>query len=356
MKILIVDTYYSKFLNQFYLRFPNVKVLDYKKHLAALMDMKFGTADFYSKNLKLLGHKAKDVVINDEILQKKWAKEHRVFRSKYWLDKIPYLKFHFKSNWQEEILERQILAYKPDILYCQDLSLPGADFINKIKQKMKVFIVGQIASPVNFDKEFLLPYNLVLSSLPNFVERFRSMEVKSEYFRIGFEETILGKLQKTKQQYDATFIGGFSKRHQNNNVLAAATDVWGYGAVPALEKYHGETWGSDMYNIFFNSKITLNRHIDVAEDHANNMRLYESTGVGTMLITDYKSDLNKLFIPGKEVETYKTKEELIKKVQYYLTHEKERLKIAKAGQKRTLRDHTYKKRMEELILILNKYL
>ena len=111
-----------------------------------------------------------------------------------------------------------------------------------------------------------------------------------------------------------------------------------------------------MYNILYNSKISLNRHIDAAENHANNMRLYEATGVGTMLITDYKRDLDKLFIPGKEIETYRTEKELKDKVKFYLSHEEERQIIAKAGQKRTLGDHTYKKRMQELLQILRKYL
>jgi spore maturation protein CgeB len=94
----------------------------------------------------------------------------------------------------------------------------------------------------------------------------------------------------------------------------------------------------------------------VAEGYANNMRLYEATGVGTILITDFKSNLNDLFEVGKEVETYKTKEELLEKIEYYLTHETERKIIAEAGQRRTLKDHTYRVRMIELSGILSKYL
>ena len=59
-----------------------------------------------------------------------------------------------------------------------------------------------------------------------------------------------------------------------------------------------------MYRVLARSKIALNRHIDVAEDHANNMRLYEATGVGTFLITDAKRNLSELFEPGEEVVTY----------------------------------------------------
>ena len=38
----------------------------------------------------------------------------------------------------------------------------------------------------------------------------------------------------------------------------------------------------------------------------------------------------------------------MEKIQYYLVHEDERQAIASTGQARTLRDHTYRQRMEEL--------
>ena len=40
-----------------------------------------------------------------------------------------------------------------------------------------------------------------------------------------------------------------------------------------------------MYNILSRSKISFNRHINVAENNANNMRLYEATGMGSLLLT-----------------------------------------------------------------------
>ena len=359
MKFLILDSYYSPVLRHFYQN-NEVKGLGYQDQKTALLGLQFGTADFYSKNLQLLGHQAEEIIINDQALQKKWAREKGAFPAKYLLDDIPYVKLHYQTHWQTEILERQILEYKPDILYCQDLSHPGTSFLTKLKSKLPVFVIGQIASPIQFDRTIFASYDLILSAVPKFVENFRKLGFRSEYFRIGFEESILSKLENRKRKYAATFIGGFSRHHNNDSGVSAATDFWGYGVkdLPPeiMSKYRGLVWGMDMYNILYNSEITLNRHIDIAGDHAGNMRLYESTGVGTMLITDYKSDLHELFNPGKELETYKTKGELLEKVKYYLDHEKEREKIAKAGQRRTLADHTYYHRMQELLIILKKYL
>ena len=52
-----------------------------------------------------------------------------------------------------------------------------------------------------------------------------------------------------------------------------------------------EVWGLDMYRALARSKITINRHINVAENNANNMRLFEATGTGSLLITDRKDNL-----------------------------------------------------------------
>ena len=85
------------------------------------------------------------------------------------------------------------------------------------------------------------------------------------------------------------------------------------------------------------------------------MRLYEATGMGSLLLTDHKDNLNEIFEIDKEIVTYKSKEEASDKAFYYLRNPDQLKKIALAGQKRTLKDHTYEKRMEELIIILKKY-
>jgi spore maturation protein CgeB len=110
-----------------------------------------------------------------------------------------------------------------------------------------------------------------------------------------------------------------------------------------------------MYKVLAQSKIVLNRHISASCGYANNMRLYEATGMGTMLITDKKKNLNDLFEVEKEVVDYESAKDLRDKIYYYLKNDKERERIAEAGQKRTLSEHTYLERMRDLIRIIKKY-
>jgi len=117
----------------------------------------------------------------------------------------------------------------------------------------------------------------------------------------------------------------------------------------------GHAWGREMYEVLRRSKITLNHHIEVAGPFANNSRVFEATGTGTLLITDWKKNLYEMFEADKEVVTYRTPEECIELLSYYLDHDEERESIARAGQQRTLRDHTYYQRMGELVEIVRRY-
>jgi spore maturation protein CgeB len=109
-----------------------------------------------------------------------------------------------------------------------------------------------------------------------------------------------------------------------------------------------------MYAILASSKITLNHHGDVGP-FANNLRLFEATGMGALLITDWKPNLSEYFDAGREAVAYRTAEECVEKVRYYLRHDDERITIAAAGQNRTLTEHTWPRRMRELVEIVERH-
>lgn len=124
---------------------------------------------------------------------------------------------------------------------------------------------------------------------------------------------------------------------------------------PLARCYRGTAWGVDMFNVLAQSQITLNHHGNTPL-YANNMRLYEATVVGALLVTDWKQNLHEMFEPGKEVIAYRNAEECGELIQYYLAHEDERRSIAAAGQHRTLREHTYYHRMQEFLDVVQEYL
>lgn len=373
MKIVIVDTYYPAFLANFYAQRSELRWADYSAQLQQLLDACFGTSDFYSRHLKELDCEVQDLVVNCLPLQLAWAKANKVPMSRlammvpHRFFRIPLVgKFLADLPGLMDVAIAQIKAAKPDVLYCQDLSFFPGEVLREIKSHVRL-VVGQIACPLP-PESFLKGYDLLLTSFPHFVNRLRTLGVASEYFRIGFDERVLSLLGQVKKDINFSFVGGISRHHGGAipllEYLAEQTDmrVFGYGAdslpsaSPIRQRHGGEVWGMDMYRALARSRITLNRHINVAENNANNMRLYEATGVGAMLLTDRKDNLHELFEIGKEVVAYSSKEEAAELVRHYLDHPQEAEQIAKAGQARTLREHTYAQRMQELVPILKRHL
>lgn len=368
---LIIDTYYPKFLASLYSKHPGLDKKDYSTQKRFIMEQCFGTADFYSRHLNALGCRAEEVIPNNEPLQRRWAGENGLRLDGSLLQRfarrLPFSRRFFPGrDLSLKILEEQIKKAKPDVLYFQDLSYCPPEFIERVRGSARL-VVGQIACPPPPER-YLRSFDLILTSFPHYVERFRKMGIKSEYFRISFETSVLEKVKARPRKYSCTFVGGISPAHGKGTALLEELarrvdiDFFGYGAQtlerdsPILKRHHGEVWGLEMYEALMSSRITVNRHIDVAENYANNMRLYEATGCGAMLITDYKDNLGGLFDIGKEVVAYRGVDELVDLIDHYAGHEKERDNIAAAGQRRTLSEHTYSRRMDELVGIIGEHI
>jgi hypothetical protein len=105
-------------------------------------------------------------------------------------------------------------------------------------------------------------------------------------------------------------------------------------------RVHEPVFGNEMYELLKFSHITFNIHTDAVQNEVANIRMFETTGVGGCLLTDTGRNLNDLFDPDTEVVTYKSVDECVEKVSYLRDNKKVRDEIARAGQKRTLDQHT----------------
>jgi len=198
------------------------------------------------------------------------------------------------------------------------------------------------------------------------VADFLRQNVVTEYLPLAFEPRILAQTPEAPRDIPVSFVGGVSPSHRERldflETIAQRIDlaIWtdlppALAATSAISTHHrGSAWGRAMFQILRRSQITLNRHIDVSANFANNMRLFEATGMGACLVTDAKDNLAELFEPGKEVVTYTSAEECVAAVRHLAEHPAERQRIAAAGQTRCLADHTYERRMTELVAILTR--
>lgn len=353
MRVLIVDTCYPAFLRSHYGRDHGLAEAPYERQWRSLMDTFFGTADAYSHYLGELGHPAHELVVNCEPLQRAWAAERGLRRGPW--RRRPTL---------HQIALAQAEEFEPDVVYVQDLRALPAPVLRRLREQAG-FLAGQIASELP-PAEQLACFDLILTSFPHYPAQLARHGVEAAFLRIGFDPRVLARLGPDLPRSDAVFAGALYRGRQHargNELLERAAgrvelDFWGPGAdswpedSPVRRRHRGEAWGLEMYRVLAGARIAVNRHIDVAEDAANNMRLYEATGVGTLLLTDAKRNLAELFEPGHEVVAYANENDLVDKLRHFLAHEDERAAIARAGQARTLREHTYAHRMRELSELL----
>ncbi len=373
MKFLFITNYYRQMLQTFYAQQQRIlHDISYNELKQKILDALFAESDFYSAGVKTHGHEAEDIIVNDVYLQMHWAKEHGYTKYARLIPLLrisPYLTTLIKPQWLYSLLKAQIEEYQPEVLYLQNIEYFDPKFIAELKKKQKTIklVIAQKASPITNIACFKNA-DLVFTSFPHFVNLFKKHNIKAEYLKLAFGERVLRVIPAQQQVYNSTFIGGLSNVHTKRialcEVLAEKVDItfFGYGkkylkhGSKIKKKHHGEVWGHAMYATMMQSKMTINYHIDAADNFANNMRLYEATGCGALLLTDEKINLSNLFEIGKEIITYDNANDLIDKMQYYSQHEKKRAEIAQAGQLRALKDHTFTIRMKEALDMLIRYL
>lgn len=395
-KFVKVNMFYPSYLADYYARNPWIIKESCAEQLSHLMSDRFGWSDFLTKQLRELGVDAQEIVANAIPLQNAWALEHGSRASGN----------HLLVQQLKALKPDVVLWDSTPIHNGEFIDYVKAE-VRTIRQS-----IGYCGGPFSLEhiKQFR-SFDYMLSCSPGFVSTFKEHGISSYHLNHAFENSLLSEISVNNlyQISDMFFSGSLMAGPQYHNLrikvieklLADNVDVRVHGTllregvfrllikqglflstfvlkylgfkkllgkIPGVQKaiqWHecpkknkypelvertilAPLYGIEMLKVLSKAKIGFNIHIDAAGKDAGNMRLYEVTGVGTCLITDWKENLHELFEPDKEVVTYRSVEECIEKVKWLLDHPKERESIAKAGQIRTLSEHTFEKRAQQL--------
>lgn len=185
-------------------------------------------------------------------------------------------------------------------------------------------------------------------SVPSSVRREVNFTGSAYWSRVYFMNPIMPQLMS----YNTGINGLWWDRIENYSLYANKIEV---------NTWHGPEETNQVYN---GTKVVLNMHRSHMDDTFNqnknlripagspNPRCFEICAASSFQLTDARDDMARFYKAGEEIETYATPQELIEKVEYYLTHEKERQEIALRGLERTLREHTYAHRIQQMLSIL----
>jgi spore maturation protein CgeB len=129
--------------------------------------------------------------------------------------------------------------------------------------------------------------------------------------------------------------------------------IW--GSMPryyrgALRGKHagGSVFMRDKAACFNVAKIVVNS-LHPIEAGGVNARTFEVAGCGGFQLMTASSAIGRYFAPGAEIELFEDLHDLREKVRYYLANDAARAEIAQAGQRRAHSEHTYARRLAELM-------
>ncbi|MCB2186155.1 MAG: glycosyltransferase [Deltaproteobacteria bacterium] len=380
MRLMRITTNSQLYLTDFHRRRPEQAAWPYRRQHAALLADCFGWADFWGRALAPLGYEAWEPVSNARPQQEAWAREQGVA----WAE----------NTWLWDITRAQVRHYAPEVLLVNDFQTFSRGFLDDLRRDCPSLrlILGWCGAPYQ-DPEVFKGYDVVLSCIPSVVADFRRQGHDSRLLRHAFAPQVAELVEADSPREVAfAFLGSLvhlpnAHRSRVRLLEFLARDgwleIWGdaYAAgrggctrplepadpqddvapeyrIPLefLARLKPGLWGLDMYRCLARSQVVLNNHIDLAGNHASNMRLFEATGMGACLLTEAQPDLGLVFAPEVEVATYQSPEEAREKASWLLAHEPERRALARAGQQKTLTSHTFAERAPWLDQIIREKL
>jgi len=171
----------------------------------------------------------------------------------------------------------------------------------------------------------------------------------------------LSEKEIKKYGSEVSFVGTvkFKRAEVLSHLIDFDLGIWGYWTekIPELKNCYRKQhiFGEEPVKIYNASKINLDIHLSYGtSDKKFNVtpRVFEVPASGGFLLVDENPYLAELYEIGKEIICYKDENDLKEKVRYYLAHPEERKEIAKRGQQRAYRDHTYENRLKEIFSII----
>ena len=316
MRVLVVDTYYPAFLDAHYRAARARRAPVRRAARRRCMDRRFGTATPTRASCARPATRRRGRRQLRRRSRRRWARETGAAGSPRLRARLPG-RFGIRRarGCSPAIALAQAAAFEPDVVYCQDLSLLRAGGPRRAARRRapRRRADRQRRRP---DPSGCAATTSILTSFPHFVERFRALGIAQRVPAARLRRAAARPAPRRRTRPRGADVrrrrrparprGGTALLER----LAARLplEVWGYGADAARRPARrcasataARRGGSTCTGVLAESRIVVNRHIDVAEGHANNMRLFEATGAGALLVTEAAPNLGELFEPGREV-------------------------------------------------------
>jgi hypothetical protein len=276
---------------------------------------------------------------DDERLQMLWAKENGLRTKNF-----------------EQILLAQIEQHRTEVFYNLDPIRYGSEFVAKLPGCVKKSVGWRAAPSGSAD---LTKYDLIVCNFPSILESWRQQGCRVAYFFPAHDPAMDAYAAARGDELDLIFIGGFSRHHvKRSQALRAAASTHGIRArfyleesrltrlanslppLPVLRSYRypdevrkiraDPLYGRDAYAAIAKSGIVFNGAVDMAGEDRGNMRCFEATGCGAVLLTD-AGRYPEGFVDGETMLQYSSPEQIPELIGKLMRDETLARSIAQAG-------------------------
>lgn len=191
--------------------------------------------------------------------------------------------------------------------------------------------------------------DLALTAAPECVSWYQKEGCAALYFPEASDPSIFGPMPGVPKLHDVCFVGACYgiRRDIVTRLRRAGIAVTAYGS--GWER--GRIAVEEVPRLFAQSKIVLGvGTIGHCRDfYALKLRDFDGPMSGSLYLTHDNADLRGLYEVGQEIAVYGSADDCIDKVRYFLAHDREREAMAAAGRLRAAREHTWDRRVTELL-------
>ncbi len=237
--------------------------------------------------------------------------------------------------------------------YDCDISFVGSLYSEKCKynfiekdlpEYMRGYVNGLVDAQLN-----VFGYNFIEDSITD--EWAMEFKKYAEWMPLGPDYT-----EDVKAIVADTYIGYKCTEQDRIRTFQAISerfnmDLWTLSDASMLPKINNRG-GADsnrmMPKIIKCSKINLNmtnRPIKTGLP----LRIFDLMGCGGFVISNYQAEIPEHFVPDEDIVLYDSIPDLLNKIDYYLSHEEERIQIAKNGYDKVKAYHTYDIRLTQIL-------
>ena len=258
----------------------------------------------------------------------------------------------------QEIFLSLIKKEKPEYIFLNgrrdELTIETIERIKKLSPNTKI-----IAISGDDDKDFeplkryhALFMDCTLIHQVNYLKNYYKDGVKNIYPAVGINTEIFKPIN-AERIYDVTFMGNATEERikiirfliKNGINLKIVGGRWGS---EFKEFCLGYLSPEEAVKIINQSKINLALSKNKYGKPSFKWRVFEIAACKSFSLVDYFSEYFKFFKNNKEIMMFKDDNDLLKKIKYYLKHEKEREEIAENSYKKAIKNHNVLKEFKEV--------